>query len=660
MPRLRLKFRLGLAAKIFAVGGIAVFGLMVVAAVYFYGETAQARYHKISEEATAISAVMDKISVRLLEMQRAEKDFLLTDDDRYVKRHGDLAMQAGEAVGNLKRMLEGSQYAELTTSADDIRTGYGAYTRSFLALVEAKRQVGLNPDFGLQGSLRKSVHDIEKSLTDFDEPQLTVGMLTMRRHEKDFILRHDAKYGAELKKSAAAFASTLDKSLLPAAAKENIGRQLAAYVKDFAAYMEATQAVIDGQKKVADAFAKMEPQIQAVDQLLEGANTEARTEADAFRGRTALIMQITLLAIFLAGGLSAFLLARNVTRPIVALRTPMQEFARGNLELTVPGLNRTDEVGDMARELAATIDRLKETIGSVIESTREVTNASLDITSSTTDLSQRTEEQAASLEQTSASMEEITVTVRKNAENAKHANELATSTRTVADRGGEVVASAVDAMAKISQSSSKISDIIVVIDEIARQTNLLALNAAVEAARAGEAGRGFAVVATEVRSLAQRSAQAAKDIKELIVSSGAQVEEGVRLVNQAGSSLNEIVKSITEVAGVVADIANASMEQSTGIEEVNRALTQMDEVTQQNSALVEENAATAKTLEEQARMLDEQMAFFRQHGEDSQPEPAHPAEQPVEEPVQTQRPQRSTFAPKMPFVPRHVEEAAVA
>jgi len=658
MPR--LKFRLGLAAKIFAVGGIAISGLVLVAVVYFYGENAQLHYQKMSEEANAINAVMDKISVRLLEMQRAEKDFLLTDDDKYVKRHGDLAMQAGEAVGNLKRMLEASLYAELVSSTNDIRTGFSAYTKSFLALVEAKRQLGLNPEFGLQGSLRKSVHDIEKSLGEFDQPQLTIGMLTMRQNEKDFILRRDAKYSAELKKAAAVFSSTLDKSNLPAAAKEDIARKLGAYVKDFAAYTETTQVVVDGQKSVADAFAKVEPQIQAVEQLLDGANTEARTEADAFRTRTALIMKVALLVIILGGGLSAFLLARNITRPIVALRTPMQEFAKGNLDLAVPGLNRSDEVGDMARELAATIDRLKETISSVVESTREVTNASLDITSSTSDLSQRTEEQAASLEQTSASMEEITVTVRKNAENAKHANELAAGTRTVAARGGEVVASAVDAMAKISQSSSKISDIIVVIDEIARQTNLLALNAAVEAARAGEAGRGFAVVATEVRSLAQRSSQAAKDIKELIVSSGAQVEEGVRLVNQAGSSLNEIVKSITEVAGVVADIANASMEQSTGIEEVNRALTQMDEVTQQNSALVEENAATAKTLEEQAKTLDEQMAFFRLQGEDGELESMQPAEPPAQDPVLQQQPKRSAFVPKMPFVRQNVREAAVA
>jgi methyl-accepting chemotaxis protein len=180
-----------------------------------------------------------------------------------------------------------------------------------------------------------------------------------------------------------------------------------------------------------------------------------------------------------------------------------------------------------------------------------------------------------------------------------------------------VVAKAVEAMAKIEDSSRKISDIIGVIDEIARQTNLLALNAAVEAARAGEAGRGFAVVASEVRSLAQRSSQAAKDITGLITNSNGQVKDGVELVNRAGASLSEIVESIKSVADIVADIANASMEQATGIDEINRALTQMDEVTQQNSALVEENAATAKTLEHQAKSMDEQIAFFKIGGSEA-------------------------------------------
>jgi methyl-accepting chemotaxis protein len=257
------------------------------------------------------------------------------------------------------------------------------------------------------------------------------------------------------------------------------------------------------------------------------------------------------------------------------------------------------------------VDRVRTTITEIKGSAREVTNASAEIATSTTDLSQRTEEQAASLEETTAAMEEISATVRTNAENARQATQSATAARDVADRGGEVAGSAVKAMQRIEESSRKIVDIIGVIDEIARQTNLLALNAAVEAARAGEAGRGFAVVASEVRSLAQRSSQAAKDITQLITTSSHQVEEGVDLVNQAGAALSEIVASIRTVTDIVSSIANASAEQATGLDEINRALTQMDEVTQHNTALVEENAATAKTLEQQAKSMDEQVAFFQ-------------------------------------------------
>jgi methyl-accepting chemotaxis protein len=267
--------------------------------------------------------------------------------------------------------------------------------------------------------------------------------------------------------------------------------------------------------------------------------------------------------------------------------------------------------GVLKNDANAMADRIASTISEIKAVGREVANAAAEISTSTTDLSQRTEEQAASLEQTSASMEEMSATVKKNADNAVQANQLTNGSRDVADRGGQVVAKAVDAMARIEDSSRKISDIIGVIDEIARQTNLLALNAAVEAARAGDAGRGFAVVASEVRSLAQRSSQAAKDIKVLITNSSSQVQEGVGLVNQAGTSLSEILSSIKQVADIVSEIASASHEQSTGIDQINKALNQMDEVTQQNSALVEENAASAKTLERQSEAMNEKVAFFK-------------------------------------------------
>jgi methyl-accepting chemotaxis protein len=319
------------------------------------------------------------------------------------------------------------------------------------------------------------------------------------------------------------------------------------------------------------------------------------------RGKTGLVLNV---------GTAINSMCDNVGKALADFDRMLDALAGGNLlqRISASYQGNFAQLKDNANKTA---DRIGATIAEIKASAREVTNASAEIATSTTDLSQRTEEQAASLEETSASMEQISATVRKNAENAQAANQSAADTRVVAERGGQVVAQAVEAMAKIEESSAKISDIISVIDEIARQTNLLALNAAVEAARAGEAGRGFAVVASEVRSLAQRSSQAAKDIKELITNSNGLVKDGVDLVNRAGGSLNEIVASINKVAEIVADIANASAEQATGIEQVGKALTQMDEATQQNSALVEENAATAKTLENQALAMDQRVAFFR-------------------------------------------------
>jgi len=326
------------------------------------------------------------------------------------------------------------------------------------------------------------------------------------------------------------------------------------------------------------------------------------------------MLTIQLLILALAGTMTAgvfALLSRRVTQPLRQIQDGMIKAAEGDFNVTLPAMTARDEVAQIVNAVGVMIGQVRSTIAEIKNSSREVTNASAEISLSTADLSQRTEEQAASLEETSASMEEIASTVRRNAENAQEATKSARATREVADRGGEVAGRAVKAMARIEDSSRKISDIISVIDEIARQTNLLALNAAVEAARAGEAGRGFAVVASEVRSLAQRSSQAAKDIAELITNSTGQVKEGVELVNQAGSALNEIVESIRSVADAVAEIANASTEQATGIDEIKRTLDQMDELTQRNSALVEENAATAQTLESQARMMNDQVSFFQ-------------------------------------------------
>ena len=276
-----------------------------------------------------------------------------------------------------------------------------------------------------------------------------------------------------------------------------------------------------------------------------------------------------------------------------------------DLRERIPTDGKSGEIGQLCDGVNGLLDTMSSILADVLESSQTLSSAAREIANGNTDLSQRTEEQAASLEETAASMEELTSTVRQNAENAQQANKLASSASDVAIRGGTVVAEVVQTMEGITHASRKIADIIGVIDEIAFQTNILALNAAVEAARAGDQGRGFAVVAAEVRNLAQRSANAAKEIKGLISDSVSKVESGSRLVDTAGKTMEEIVQSVKRVTDIMAEISAASQEQRGGIEQVNNAVTQMDKVTQQNAALVEEAAAAAKSMEEQTETMSE-------------------------------------------------------
>lgn len=287
----------------------------------------------------------------------------------------------------------------------------------------------------------------------------------------------------------------------------------------------------------------------------------------------------------------------------------LEALSNGNLTKKIEA-NYQGSFGKLKNDANSTVDKLTEIISEIRNSASSVSSGAQEISGGNIDLSQRTEEQASALEETAASMEEMTSAVRASASNAENASDLANDASDKASTGGTVVGQAVDAMAEINASSSKISDIIGVIDEIAFQTNLLALNAAVEAARAGEQGRGFAVVAAEVRNLAQRSATAANEIKDLIRDSVDKIKDGSRLVNESGDTLNEIVQAINQVTTIVKDISSSAREQAEGIDQVNTAIGQMDETTQQNAALVEEASAASENMAEQAALMNELMDFF--------------------------------------------------
>ena len=372
---------------------------------------------------------------------------------------------------------------------------------------------------------------------------------------------------------------------------------------------------VEGAAKILDgAFT---PAAKIYQDLLQELVTMQRTSIDATAKQidasavrdTSVISMLTVFAVAF-GVLCSWLLTTGITRPLRQALALAETVAAGDLTHTVT-TSAKDETGALLTALGNMNNNLVSIVSQVRSGTDSIATASSEIAAGNLDLSSRTEQQAGSLEETASSMEELTGTVKQNADNARQANQLAITAAGIASRGGAVVAEVVATMGSINASSRKIVDIISVIDGIAFQTNILALNAAVEAARAGEQGRGFAVVASEVRNLAQRSSQAAKEIKGLIDDSVSKVDIGAKLVDQAGATMDEVVASVKRVTDIIGEISSASTEQTHGIEQVNQAIVQMDQVTQQNAALVEEAAAAAGSLQDQAHGLAQVVSVFK-------------------------------------------------
>lgn len=368
---------------------------------------------------------------------------------------------------------------------------------------------------------------------------------------------------------------------------------------------------------------------------------DLKEQSDAMFRRSSRVMEVLIAVGVGVAVVLGWLLGRSIASALDHAMAVAAKIARGELGHDIR-IDRRDEFGQLLQALKEMDTKLVEIVSQVRVSADNVGTSARQLAQGNDDLSGRTQEQAAALEETASSMEEMTATVKRNADNAKQANQLAVSARGQADAGGGIVDRAVQAMGEINMSSSKIADIISVIDEIAFQTNLLALNAAVEAARAGEQGRGFAVVASEVRTLAQRSAVAAKQIKDLIGDSVEKVKSGSDCVNESGKALAQILESVKKVGGIIGEISAASQEQAAGIDQVSNAVTQMDTATQQNAALVEQASAASKNMQMQAEELVRQVEFFRINGAASvrreRPHVADEPSRPVAHPIADRRP----------------------
>ncbi|WP_332738914.1 methyl-accepting chemotaxis protein [Hydrogenophaga sp.] len=464
---------------------------------------------------------------------------------------------------------------------------------------------------------------------DYGQERMAAGMLsnfkTQVQEWKNTLLRgkddkqRDRYWSAFQKKEGevATTAARLQSSLPQGEAHQLVTQFLQAhaamgegYRKGFAAFSAAgfDASVGDGAVKGMDR-APSELLDKAVGEIAARSAASAAAATRESQRASALSLGLMLIAT-LAGIGAAVLIGRSITRPINQALRVAQTVAAGDLSSTIH-VTSTDETGELLQALKTMNESLADVVARVRQGSESVATASSQISQGNHELSQRTEEQASSLQQTAASMEQLGTTVTQNADNARQANHLAQDARAVATEGGRAVSDVVLTMQGINESSRRIADIIGTIDGIAFQTNILALNAAVEAARAGEQGRGFAVVAAEVRNLAQRSAQAAKEIKLLINASVQQVEQGTALVDQAGATMQKTVSSIGRVTDIVAEISAASTEQSSGVTQVGQAVSRIDQVTQQNAALVEESAAAAASLKHQAQQLVQAVAVFK-------------------------------------------------
>jgi methyl-accepting chemotaxis protein len=407
------------------------------------------------------------------------------------------------------------------------------------------------------------------------------------------------------------------------AALATTGPAVRAYATGARELVEAsfTGEAAEGEQKAFDeGFAKLETSLEELSDLIEAAASASVEHQEKMFGqaRWSMGFAVALAILLMVLGGTAFVRTtlRRLGAEPAALRDFSNGIADGSLDGAFAATPPAESVADAMLRMQNTLVGAVQQIRSGAES---VATASAQIAQGNNDLSGRTEEQASSLEETAASMEQLGATVKQNADNARQANQLALGASAVAVKGGEVVAQVVDTMKGINDSSKKIAHIISVIDGIAFQTNILALNAAVEAARAGEQGRGFAVVASEVRSLAGRSAEAAKEIKGLISASVERVEQGSALVDRAGATMSEVVGSIKRVTDIMGEISAASSEQSAGVAQVGEAVSQMDRATQQNAALVEESAAAAQSLKAQAQQLVQAVAVFRLHARPTSP-----------------------------------------
>jgi methyl-accepting chemotaxis protein len=608
-----MRFHLRLSHKIMAIGAIGLTGVLAFGVIDQIGGRTQEASRSIADKARLDFELNQRMSIEMLEARRNEKNFQTRKDESYAKSNVPLFARINSDFDELQAAMKAGGMADLAEKSRVAHEGFKAYASAFQGFVESQIKLGLNETLGLSASLRGSVHDIEARLKEASNPALTIGMLMMRRHEKDFMLRRDAKYVGTFAATAAEFSRTLAASDLPQAIKAGIAGQLDKYQKDFVSWSEAAKQGESLEGAMMKSFRAMEPVMvevaQSIKQRYQEATIAEKTiiETVKFSKLVALGFAIVLV------GLISFLIGRSVSGAISATVRVMIKLATGDSTVIIPGVARKDEIGEMAgavqvfkdnmieaerlrteqaqaeqRQVVqrkADMNRLADDFeGAVGEIVQTVSSASTELEASATTLTSTAERSQQLATVVAAASEEASTNVQSVAsateEMASSVNEISRQVQESARIAQEAVEQAQhtnDRVGDLSKAAARIGDVVELINTIAGQTNLLALNATIEAARAGEAGRGFAVVASEVKALAEQTARATGEISQQIT--GIQAATGQSVV-----AIKEIGQTIGKMSEIASTIASAVEEQGAATQEISRNVQQAAEGTMQVSS----------------------------------------------------------------------------
>ena len=627
--------RLAINRQIALIGILGVLGLLTVGVVSLVGKAQRATAEQeIADTATALASLSD-IRVALLESRRAEKDFLLRHSEEYVQKHATAAVAAGAEIKHLRELTHDR---EIAATLDQLGPMIANYVVQFGIVVEDSRKFGLDENSGLQGSLRKAVHDIEDTLKPFNESALDAAMLMMRRHEKDFFARGDAKYLNEMKEAATGFERRLAGSALPDSARAAIRDKLTAYQRDFFAAAAAAQQSAQAVAELSKVYRLAEPLITQMDRQTKDVAAASRERAAAVLQRTTTIVLSSIAAIVIVEAIFAFLVGRGITGLLLGISGLMERLAGGDLAIKVSGAERGDAIGTLARSLEVfrdnaetgrrleaeqaqererkekrqqTIDGLIKTFNvsvedmlhSLAQSAGMMHATSGDMSATAEETSRQATAVAAASEEASANVQTVAAAAEELSSTVSEITRQVAQSATVAGRAVEEAQRTNAVVQSLADAAQKIGDVVKLIRDVAAQTNLLALNATIEAARAGEAGRGFAVVATEVKALAAQTGAATEDIS-------GQIASIQQVTGSAVEAIHNISKTIAEVSEIATAIASAVEEQSSATKEISRNTVEAARGTEQvtsNISGVNQAAGATSEAAAQVRVASEQM-----------------------------------------------------